>query len=62
MNLNDIKEEPLLTELWHNESKALLSLKSKYIVNATDIIEKGDTVYVYFIKIGYSTFMQRRRS
>ena len=48
MNYTDIYNEPLLTELWHNESSVLKTLKSDYTVNAIDIIEKSPTIYVIY--------------
>lgn len=43
---DEIYGEPLLLELWHNESKALKLLKGQYTVNAFDIIEKKPHIYV----------------
>jgi hypothetical protein len=43
---DEIYGEPLLLELWHNESKALKLLKGEYTVNAFDIIEKKPHIYV----------------
>ena len=49
MNYAEIQKEPLLMELWGNESKALKLLKGKNTVNAFDIIEKDGTLYVKYL-------------
>ena len=54
---DEIYGEPLLLELWHNESKALKMLKGEYTVNAFDIIEKKPHIYVikfYFNGVLYA--------
>lgn len=51
MNYAEIQKEPLLMELWGNESKALKLLKGKNTVNAFDIIEKDGTLYVKYLLI-----------
>jgi len=51
INYDQIYNEPMLLELWHNESKALKLLKGEYTLNAFDIIEKKPSIYVKKILI-----------
>jgi hypothetical protein len=41
-----MKSNPILVELFKNESKALLTLKGDHVMNARDIIEKSPYIYV----------------
>lgn len=46
MDMNNVKQNPILQELFNNEKKALLSLKGDHVVNARDIFEESPYIYV----------------